>query len=98
MYFSLRSKSLQIYNRPFEAPSPEEAMNLIRNVAAQGQDPGFLVNAEDLELVCLGNFDAKKGFDKMKPFLVSDLTKIPMFSELVKKGIEVFKNEVQNVT
>lgn len=92
--YSLKCKSLKVYNIPFTAPDDGAAISLIADVVKKGKDASVLTNIEDLSLFSLGAFDSKEGISKARPKLVTDLAAIPGLAALVK---EVFENVQESV-
>lgn len=90
--YSLRSKTLKFYNVPFYEADDISVFNLLRNVVYKGQDTGLISNLDDLELVCLGQFDTSEGIVKAKNRHVIDLIDIP---DILKMRSEVL-DHVQN--
>ena len=93
--YSLKCKSLKIYNIPFTAPDDGAAISLVANAVKQGQDASIVMNLEDLSLFTLGVFDSKEGVSKTRPKLVTDLISIPGLANLAKEVAENVQNAVQ---
>lgn len=93
--YSLKCKSLKIYNIPFTAPDDGAAISLVSNAVKQGQDASIVMNLEDLSLFSLGVFDSKEGVSKTRPKLVTDLIAIPGLASLAKEVLDNVQNAVQ---
>lgn len=92
--YSIKCKSLKIYNTPFPAIDDGAAVSLVRNVVRKGQEENLIANIEDLSLFTVGVFDSKEGIKNTRPKIVTDLAKIPGIFDLVKEGLEnVAKSE-----
>lgn len=92
--YSLKCKSLKVYNIPFTAPDDGAAISLVANAVKQGHDASIIMNLEDLSLFSLGVFDSKEGLTKARPKLVTDLIAIPGLVNLVKEVIENVQDTV----
>lgn len=86
--YSIKCKSLKIYNTPFPAIDDGAAVSLVRNVVRKGQEENLIANIEDLSLFTVGVFDSKEGIKNTRPKIVTDLVKIPGIFDLVKEGLE----------
>lgn len=92
--YSIKCKSLKIYNTPFPAIDDGAAVSLVRNVVRKGQEENLIANIADLSLFTVGVFDSKEGIKNTRPKIVTDLAKIPGIFDLVKDGLEnVAKSE-----
>lgn len=86
--YSLKVKSLKIYNTPFPAIDDGAAVSVVREAVKRGQESGLIANIEDLTLFQVGEFDSKEGIKKPRPKEVIDLVKIPGIIQLAKEAIE----------
>ena len=86
--YSLKCKSLKIYNTPFVCSDDGHAVSIVREAVRQGNDSGLVSNIEDLSLFCLGEFDSKEGLQRVRPKQVIDLVSIPGILNLVKEAVE----------
>lgn len=86
--YSIKCKSLKIYNTPFPATDDGQAVNLVRNVVRQGNENQLVTDIEDLSLFSVGVFDSKEGIKCTRPKLVTDLAAIPGIFDLVKEVVE----------
>ena len=93
--YSLKCKSLKVYNIPFTAPDDGAAISLVANAVKQGQDASIVMNLEDLSLFSLCVFDSKEGVSKARPKLVTDLIAIPGLANLAKEVLDNVQNAVQ---
>lgn len=89
--YSLKSKSLGYFNQPFYAENDMTAMNVLRNACIAGNDPGLIVNLNDLILCKVGEFDSASGIKSIKVKEVIDCAEIPLIAEFAKEVIA--KNE-----
>lgn len=86
--YSLKCKSLKIYNIPFVAPDDGAAVSLVANAIKKGADDSLVTNIEDLSLFCLGVFDSKEGVKHSRPKLITDLSMIPGLIDLCRGVVE----------
>ena len=86
--YSIKCKSLKIYNTPFPATDDGQAVNLVRNVVRQGNEKQLVTDIQDLSLFSVGVFDSKEGIKNTRPKLVTDLAAIPGIFDLVKEVVE----------
>lgn len=86
--YSIKCKSLKIYNIPFPAVDDGAAVSLVRDVVRKGQEENLIANIEDLSLFTVGVFDSKEGIKNTRPKIVTDLVSIPGIFDLVKEGLE----------
>ena len=87
--YSLKCKSLKVYNPPFVAADDGAAVTLIRESIRKGSDAGLVINAEDLELFYLGAFDSKEGIKNPRPKKITDIISIPGILEAIQSVKEV---------
>lgn len=95
--YSLKCKSLKVYNTPFPAVDDGAAITLIRDTIKQGSDHGLVINAEDLELFTLGAFDSKEGIKNAKPKKITDVIGIPGVVDILSSVRKVAEEVVENV-
>lgn len=86
--YSIKCKSLKIYNLPFPATDDGQAVNLVRNAVRQGNEKQLVTDIQDLSLFSVGVFDSKEGIKNTRPKLVTDLAAIPGIFDLVKEVVE----------
>lgn len=94
--YSLKCKSLQIYNTPFPAIDDGAAVSLVRDSIKRGSDAGLIINAEDLVLFSLGAFDSKEGIQSAKPKKIVDLVAVPGLMDIVNQVRNVAKEVVSH--
>lgn len=90
--YSLKVKSLKIYNIPFVASDDGHALQIVKTSVEKGCNDGQSINIEDLSLFQVGEFDSKEAIKHSRPKQIIDLIKIPGLAELVKKVEEVTEN------
>lgn len=95
--YSLKCKSLKVYNTPFPAMDDGAAITLIRDSIKTGSDHGLVINAEDLELFTLGAFDSKEGIKNAKPKRVTDVVAIPGVMEILTSVRKAAEEVAENV-
>lgn len=91
-FYSLKSKSLGYFNKPFLCTDDLEAINQLRNAVMSGTDIGLMNNLKDLELHALAEFDSSKGIEKIKPKMVIDCIEIPEIVEMCEEVLNRGKN------
>lgn len=93
-FYSLRSKSLNFFNVPFQAVGDVDALNRIATTL--NSDKVALANAHDLEVFRIGIFDPSTGvFDGSARCLVcDDVLSIP---SLVSKAVETPQDIISKV-
>lgn len=86
--YSIKVKSLKVYNTPFPALDDGAAVAVVRDAVKKGQEEGLIANIQDLSLFSLGAFDSKDGIKNARPKQVIDLVNIPGILDLVKEVVE----------
>lgn len=86
--YSIKVKSLKVYNTPFPALDDGAAVAVVRDAIKKGQEDGLIANIQDLSLFCLGAFDSKDGIKNARPKQIIDLVNIPGLLDLVKEVAE----------
>lgn len=96
--YSLKCKSLKVYNTPFPAIDDGAAITLIRDSIKKGSEEGLIINAEDLSLFSLGAFDSKEGIKNAKPKKITDVIEIPGIADILSNVrntiVDVFEEVV----
>lgn len=82
--YSIRNKQTGIFNPPFVARDHIDAEETVRKAIVSGRDISLLVELDNLDLHCIGDFDAKTAefvgyYEKFK-----DLSDIPLPDHLNK--------------
>lgn len=86
--YSIRIKSLKVFDFPFPAQDDGKAMSIV-SASMKGVEPERLkkIDIENLSLFRLSAFDSKEGIKAVKPRLVSDLKDIPGLFDFFKSVV-----------
>ena len=96
--YSLKCKSLKLYNVPFTAADDGAAVAGICASVQQCKDAPIvqqiIADIDDFSLFTLGEFDSKNGVKNARPKLVTELASVSMLSKIVKEVVEGVQKSV----